>query len=201
MFVSQIISALILTVLLLTVPFVWWLCTARKRKGFFGWLGWTRVRTDEPARLLLATAVVLVVYIALSVLLIPALSGRTGDVAFSGLGWAALAPMLLKTIYQTAFLEECFFRGFLLKRVGARFGITTGNIVQGLVFGLMHGVPYVLQGHTLLLGVVLTVFTGSLGYCMGWLNERLAGGSLWPSYLVHVVANLFGTVLVLVGIV
>ena len=34
-----------------------------------------------------------------------------------------------------------------------------------------------------------------------WINERMAGGSLWPSYLIHAVAHVFGAGLVLAGIV
>ncbi|WP_432559926.1 CPBP family intramembrane glutamic endopeptidase [Granulicoccus sp. GXG6511] len=201
MFLNQAISALIQTVLFMTIPFIWWLVTARKRKGFFRWLGWTRIRTDRPRLLIAATAGTLVAFCALSLLLVPALAGRTGNSIYSGMGWAALAPMLLSALYQTSFIEECVFRGFLLKRVGARFGITAGNIVQATLFGLIHMVPFVLQGMSFGLGLILAVFSGAIGFIAGWINEHLAGGSLWPSYALHALANVFGAALVLVGMV
>lgn len=200
-FVNQIISALILTILFLPIPLIWWLFTARKKTSFFRWLGLTRVRTDNPRKLVIATALVVVFFTVISLAFVPALAGKTGDSHFSGLGWAALTPMLLKTVYQTAFLEELFFRGFLMKRIAAKFGYGVGNAAQALLFGLMHSVPMALQGFSIPLAIAVTILTGGIGWFMAWLNEKLAGGSILPSYLVHLISNLFGTALVLLGIV
>lgn len=201
MFVNQLISALLQTVLFLTIPLIWWLVTGRRGRGFFSWLGWAPIRTDRPGRLATAMAVVVVAFAAMSLLLVPAPAGRTGNSIYTGMGWAAVAPLLLTALYQTSFIEECVFRGFLLKRFAARFGTTVGNVVQATLFGLVHGIPFWLQGLDPWMAVVLTAFSGTLGYLMGWINERMAGGSLWPSYLIHAVANVFGAGLVLAGIV
>ena len=40
---------------------------------------------------------------------------------------------------QTGLSEEILFRGFLGKRLIAKFGFAVGNVVQGLLFGTLHG--------------------------------------------------------------
>ena len=137
----------------------------------------------------------------MSLLLIPPIAGRTANSAYTGMGTAALASILVYALVQTSLLEETVFRGFLLKRVAARWGFVAGNTVQAAVFGALHGVPLYFMGIALLPAIVITVFTGAIAAVMGWINERLAGGSLVPGYVIHALSNVFGGVLVLIGLV
>lgn len=197
---TTVLSTLLQAGLMLAVPFVWWLVTARRR-NFFTWLGWTRPVAERPGRLVLVMIGTVVASAAISLLLVPALTGKTSNSIYTGMGLVALPAMLVGALVQTSLLEECVFRGFLLKRVANRFGFVAGNTVQGAAFGLIHAIPFNFLGVSPLVALVLGVFTGALGALMGWINERMAGGSLVPSYLIHAAANVFGAVLVLVGIV
>ncbi|NSW89541.1 MAG: CPBP family intramembrane metalloprotease [Firmicutes bacterium] len=50
---------------------------------------------------------------------------------------------MIYAFLQTGFSEELFFRVFLTKRLIHKFGFQVGNIVQGLLFGLMHGIMFI----------------------------------------------------------
>lgn len=192
-------STTIQWVLFMLVPVVWWLVTARQ-ENFVRWLGWVCPRTDNPRRLIRVTAVTFVLSALTSLTLIPAVAGRTANSLYSGMGWQAAGTMAVAALVQTALLEECVFRGFLLKRVASRFGFLAGNTTQALVFGAIHMVPFMLIGTTPPAALAIGLFTGGIAAAMGFINERLAGGSLVPSFALHAMANAFDAVLVLAGI-
>ena len=39
--------------------------------------------------------------------------------------------------------------------------------------------------------IVITIFTVVLAFAMGYINEKLAGGSIAPSWTIHALANVF----------
>ena len=85
--------------------------------------------------------------------------------------------------------EEVFFRGLLGRTLIRVWGFTVGNGVQALAFGLLHGLMF---GPMLGWGVAvgLTLFAGAMGWLFGYLNERLAGGSILPSWGLHALSNI-----------
>ena len=188
-FIPQSISALIQILLFLLVPFIWWLVTARRSEPFFRWLGWKRPRVTHPGRLTLVIVGTLLVAGAVGVLFISA-AADVSPSPLTGLGFAGLGAALVYAVAQTAFAEEPLFRGFVLKRVAVRFGFWTGNVVQAVLFGLVHMVPFLLLGMNPLLSLGTGVYSAALGLVMGWINERMAGGSIVPSWILHAVANL-----------
>ena len=105
------------------------------------------------------------------------------------MGLKAIPSILIYAILSTALPEEIFFRGFLLKRVSNRFGFAAGNIVQALVFGLLHGVMF-FSSVGVIKAIVITLFTGLVGWLMGYVNERIADGSILPSLIIHSLANI-----------
>lgn len=144
-FIPQTISALIQILIFLLIPFIWWLVTARRTEPFFRWLGWKRPRVTHPGRLALVIIGTLVVAGAVGVLFISA-AADVSPSPLTGLGFAGLGAAIVYAVAQTAFAEESLFRGFLLKRIAARFGFWTGNVVQAVLFGLVHMVPFLLLG-------------------------------------------------------
>lgn len=108
---------------------------------------------------------------------------------FAGLGLAGLIPALLYAMIQTGLSEELLFRGFLLKRLAKSFGFQVGNLLQSLVFGCIHGaLLWTVLPFPIILLVVLS--TGLAGYVMGWMNERVGGGSIVTSWSIHSLTNL-----------
>lgn len=47
--------------------------------------------------------------------------------SFTGMGEQALPAIVIYAFIRTSLSEEIFFRGFLLKRIGKRFGFIAGN--------------------------------------------------------------------------
>ncbi|MBN9104780.1 MAG: CPBP family intramembrane metalloprotease [Propionibacteriaceae bacterium] len=186
---AVVVSAVIQAALFLVVPFVWWLASARRAIGFFAWLGWKRLVV---ARWTVLAAVMVGAFLLLLVpvlVILPQVGSSTATSQFHGLGWAGLPGVVAYALLQTAFAEESLFRGFLLKRIAAGLGFRPANAIQASLFGLLHAVPFGLAVGAGW-GVAIGFLTGAIGALMGYVNERLAGGSLVPSWTLHAAANL-----------
>lgn len=196
---SIIQSALLQAGFVFLFALIWWLTTARKREPFLRWLGWYLPRTTHPGRLVLVVLATWAAFGAMSAWFMPLVSGENSTSMFHALGWGGLPSALAWALVQTSLTEETLFRGLLLKRTAARFGFWAGNITQALVFGLVHTALY-LTVFDVGLSVGVGVFTAALGLVIGYINERLAGGSLVASYAGHALSNLTVSVLALVGL-
>ena len=192
LFINQLLSSIVTILVMLLLPLIWWLVTARKAQNFFSWIGLKRVETEKKATLLLWFLGAAAAF-GLASLLLPWLTQGTGAVLatarFSGLGWSALPAVAVYAVLSTAFWEECLFRGFLLKRLAHRFGFPAGNAVQAAIFGLMHGVMF-FAAVGVLRAILVTLLTGTIGWGLGYLNEKQAGGSIFPSWAIHALSNL-----------
>ena len=98
--------------------------------------------------------------------------------------------ILIYAILKTGLAEEIVFRGFLLKRISNKFGFAAGNLIQSLLFGIMHGI-FFFNTVGVAKAVLIILFTGTIGWVMGFINEKKAGGSILPSWFVHSSANIF----------
>ncbi|KOY80570.1 CPBP family intramembrane metalloprotease [Lysinibacillus macroides] len=187
---ESMISGILQVLLFSVIPFIWWFFTGRKKEPFQAWLGFHKpIITHKGtyfALCLLAIALFIVPIQALVFFYID--SSLLASNQFAGLGWAGIFPALSYAIIQTGLSEELLFRGFLLKRLAKLFGFQVGNILQSLMFGCIHGAMLgsMLPIFVLFLVVLATAFAG---YIMGWLNERLSGGSILTSWAIHSMAN------------
>ena len=91
---------------------------------------------------------------------------------FAGKGFAAFPAVLAYGFIRTGLSEEIVFRGFLLKRFGEKYGFITGNIIQAILFGMMHGIPFGLATHNIPVAIVMTMLPGAFGWFQGWMNEK-----------------------------
>ena len=39
--------------------------------------------------------------------------------------------------------------------------------------------------------ILIVVFTGLIAYSMGYVNEKMANGSIIPSWIIHSLSNIF----------
>lgn len=186
---AAVISAVVQAVLFLVLPFAWWIVTARRRIGFFAWLGWRPPVVAKVTALAVAMGGAFGLFLVPALVIVPQVASAAAASQFHGLGWAGLPGVVAYALLQTAFAEESLFRGFLLKRMAGGLGFWPANAVQAALFGLLHAVPF---GFTVGAGwgVAIGVLTGGIGAVMGYLNERLAGGSLAPGWILHAAANM-----------
>ena len=98
-------------------------------------------------------------------------------------------PALLISFIQQAFAEEVLFRGFIAKCLVERLGIMTGNIVQAIIFGLIHVFLSSADNRNLFVYMIIFISTATGGWLLGYLNEKLFNGSIIPSILMHGTGN------------
>lgn len=191
MLVNALLNAVIQVVVFGLVPLLWWLFAARRTQSFLSWVGLKPVQTPSPSRFwaaLGAAGLYSVAVFALTTWLLHDHPTATALSAFQGQGWVALLPALLYALVQTSLSEELFFRGFLTKRLSARFGLPAGNALQALLFGSLHGL--MLLGTAPGVAPLVAVVIGALAWSLGHVNERYAGGSILPGWAVHGTSNL-----------
>jgi len=190
------ISAIVQVMLFSVIPFIWWFFTARKEQSFLGWLGFQKLVVAHKGRYVIFFILSIVVLVIPSWVIIFFYIDHSllAYNQFVGLGFAGIIPALIYAIFQTGLSEELLFRGFLLKRLAKSFGFQVGNLVQSFLFGCVHGALLwmALPVHIILL-VVLT--TALAGYVMGWMNERVGGGSIVTSWSIHSFVNLMAACL------
>ena len=108
-------------------------------------------------------------------------------------GFAAKA-IILGLIYcfiQSGGAEEILFRGLLMPRLVNHFGFKVGNIIQAILFWLMHLAIFKLVTGLWISKLQLFAFFTSftLGLIMGHINYRKDLFSILPSWLLHSLVN------------
>ena len=125
-----------------------------------------------------------------SILIFPLTRGlATATSAFSAMEYKALPSILIYSILQTSLPEELLFRGFLLKRMANHMPFVFANTIQAFAFGLLHGVLFA-SVVSLEVTFFIVFFTGAIAAYLGFVNEKKAGGSIIPSWLMHATANI-----------
>lgn len=191
LFINKIIGSILQLILFSAIPFIWWLCTARKKESFFKWIGLKKADEGHFKKALPQTACIICLFIALGALILYMIKGtETATSDFTGMGAAAIPAILVYAIFNTSLPEEIVFRGFLLKRIQNKFGFKVANFVQAFLFGLLHGVMFftVLDPVRTLF---IILFTGVIAAFMGYINEKKCDGSLIPGWMIHASSNIF----------
>lgn len=80
-----------------------------------------------------------------------------------------------------------------------KFGFAIANMMQAILFGLLHGAMFfsiVSVGKALL----ILAFTTAVAWGMGYVNEKKAEGSIYPSWMIHTFSNIFSGICAAFGI-
>ena len=88
------------------------------------------------------------------------------------------APIVVSVVFLVIvapITEELFFRGVLQRSLTIRYGPRVGIILSGVLFGLVHGLPWQILPALL------------LGLLFAWWTERTQ--SLWPALVGHAANN------------
>jgi len=199
LFFNVLISAIIQVLLFSLLPFIWWLITARKKEKYLKWIGIKKIENKK--QVIIYSAITFVIFIILSIFILYSVKGiETATSKFYGLGFSAFIPVIIYSFIQTAGAEEILFRGFLLKRISNKFGFIAGNIIQSVMFGIMHGIAF-FSVVSPIKAIIIILFTGIIGYIMGYINEKKANGSIIPSWTIHGLSNLFSSIVALYSLI
>lgn len=196
LFVNEIISTILQILVFTAIPFVVYLIGNRRAKGFFDYIG---LRKPETRTMIYAVlcAVAFVLPALLLVFLSPnileaATAPNTviGQLRANGLSVTTFILLILKAWIQTALTEEIVFRGFAAKRLIGWLGFTAGNLLQALLFGAVHLLIFAGQEFSFALAIGVVLYPALGGWIMGYLNERVGNGSIFPGWLMHGLTNL-----------
>ena len=202
MIVSILISAVLQVALFTLIPFLMWLIFARKKESFFKWLGFKAPVIEKKVRFCALFAGSFILF-TISAMLVHAFFIDKDTVAasqFYGTGVAGIIPALIYAFVQTGLSEEIVFRGFIGKRAIKAWGFKAGNSVQALLFGLVHGIMF-FPTAGVFAALIAVAFTGIVGAVMGYLNEKMAGGSILPGWALHGLANLVSAGFMMFGVI
>ena len=186
--INKIINSLLEIILFSLLPFLFWYFSARKQERFTDWIGLKKIKGAKKTAL--AIIIVTTFYLLISLILLNSLKNiENATTEFQGLRFAALPAIFIYAVFNTSFPEEILFRGFILKRLANKLGFTKANFIQGLLFGILHGVMFFpLVGN--LKSILIILMTGFIALAMGYINEKLSGGSIIPSWIIHAISNL-----------
>ena len=194
-FLNILVSSAVQIVVIGIIPFIWWFVTTRKEESFFTWIGLKKCKEIKTVCIKAIIASVLFLLLSLYLLFITK-DIETATSQFSGLGISGVAGAVVYSFIQTSFTEELFFRGFLLKRIGHKFGFYAGNIIQSVLFALLHCAMFISLTDAFHV-VLITLFTGIIAFIMGYINEQEAEGSIFPSWFIHGAANIVSSIFAL----
>ena len=189
LFMSKLMSGIMELLIVSVIPFITWFIWSRKKTGFFDWIGLKPIQSQQKGRLVLIIfGCTLLSFLLSFVLFRWFYSIKTGFADFSGKGIGALPTILAIAILGTALPEEIFFRGFLLKRLQGKLGFLGANLLQALLFGVIHALMFIqLIGY--LKAMVIFAFISIIAFVLGAINEQQANGSILPSVLTHTLSN------------
>ena len=189
LFMSKLMSGIMELLIVSVIPFITWLIWSRKKVGFFDWIGLKKVESQKKRQLLLTILGISLLFLLFSIVVFSWFdSSQTATADFSGKGIGALPTILAIAILGTALPEEIFFRGFLLKRLQGKLGFLGANLVQSLLFGLMHALMFI-QQTDVLIAMVIFAYTSLIAFVLGAINEQKANGSILSSVFIHALAN------------
>lgn len=200
--VNIILSSVIQFVLLSILPFIWWMITARKESTFFKWIGYKKPHIANKKKFWFLIIAIELVFLTVFLLIVPMIhnNDQTATSQFEGLGISAMIPALIYAFFQTAFNEELFFRGFLGKRLSTKLGFEAGNTIQAVLFGMMHCVMF-FSSVAFFQAAAIGIFTGLVGWGIGYVNEKASEGSIVPGWLLHGIANTFSCIIALFNLI
>lgn len=196
---NQMTSAVLQLLIFTSIPFLWYLFTQKRIRGFFQWLG-IRTAPKPPVRIMICILTGFFVTLFLPYLWLYQAGnlnyqGFTFD-AFRQTGWSVQtwSVILIWAVIQTSLSEEIMFRGFLCKRFCAKLGEKTGNVVQAVIFGMVH-ISALPDKNIFAIGIIV-LLTGGIGYALGWLSLKKAQGSILYGWAIHATVNIISPVLV-----
>lgn len=199
-FLSEIVNAMIQVIIFTAIPFLWWLIFARKKQNFFIWIGLKPIKSTDKKSLFASTLIIIILFISLSLFLLYLLEDvELATSEFLGLGIKGIPSALIYAFIKTSLSEEIIFRGFILKRLSNKIGFFFANMIQGILFGLLHGVIF-FSFVTPIMTIIIIAFTGFIGFFMGYINEIKGSGSILPSWIIHGLSNTFSSLISLFSI-
>jgi uncharacterized protein len=107
-----------------------------------------------------------------------------------GFSLTSVIILIIIALFKTSLSEEILFRGFIAKRLIKGIGFTQGNIIQALIFGIIHLILFWQLTQTTLVPLLgIFFFSTSAGWVVGYIKEKHGEGSIIPGWIAHGLGN------------
>lgn len=177
------------------IPLLWHLDKERTIKGFVHSLGIYRPHSTASGSIWTVTSVyILTLAVNLAVILL-GFSERGLRTEGNAPGVTGIAILLYIVMFglRTGIAEEIFFRGFVAKKLISRLGFSRGNLLQALIFGLLHS--FLVSGPFSTIDLAVRGLNAILlGYTFGYVMDKKSGGSIVPTMIAHTFANIISSI-------
>jgi membrane protease YdiL (CAAX protease family) len=190
------VSTIIQCSIFIGVPWIVYILFGKEKKGFFRWIGLYKPLSTQWIKPTIIVFIMSIIIMAGTLHAFIRLGGISEEMLNSlnlqskGFSLNTVVIVLTKAIFQTALSEEILFRGFIGKRVGKKFGYITGNLTQAVLFGIPHGLPFIIAYKAFAFGFTFFASAAIVGFMNFYLNEKKADGSIIPSLLIHSTMNI-----------
>lgn len=194
--INETISAVLQVLIFTLIPFIFFLLrkdrsvTFRQYIGFY-WPPSRAIVYSIMTSLIFLVAAIGVIYtddgVRQMVMTPPSVTGRLRMMGFST---TTVITLLLIALMKTSLSEEIFFRGFLAKRLIKWLGYGKGNMLQALIFGVIHLLLFLgLAKPSIFALLFIFVFSTFAGWSIGFIKEKYGNGSIIPGWIAHGLGN------------
>jgi membrane protease YdiL (CAAX protease family) len=194
--INEFISAILQVILFTLVPFIFFLFRKNKSLSFFAYIGLTKPTMQSIIYVIGVALLFVLMGVGLTFInedikqavFLP--NSVTGKIRLMGFNISSVSVLLIMALIKTSLSEEIFFRGFLAKRLINKLGFKTGNILQAMIFGLIHLLLFWLLTQTTFIPlIIILVFSSFAGWAIGYIKEKYANGSIIPGWVAHGLGN------------
>jgi len=193
---NEFITAIFQIVAFTLIPFLFFLFRKDKSVPFLKYIGFTKP-TRKSIVYSIGVALLILFIGIIGVFLnegfkeaVHAPNSVTGRFITMGLKPITFVSILIMALLQTSLSEEIFFRGFIGKQLINKLGFKRGNLLQGIIFGLVHFflLLFLIKSSILTL-IIIFIFTSFAGWMIGYIKEKYANGSIIPGWIAHGLGN------------
>lgn len=203
-----IINITISLIILVGVPYAWWYFFHREKTPFFQWIGLIRPQLIYRRRILIVFVMLYIFYCTFDLTKIIfhdifSFAWYSEYEAYEKLNQQMRVqtditnrlPLFFSDFIGNCVAVEIFFRGFLCKRLGSKYGIMKGIIFQAILYGMIQFIYFyiadfqLLQDRLLYFMLFLFLLQAIIyGLVNGFLNEKIFNGSIIPGMFVYIVS-------------
>lgn len=196
MILSEIKNSISQILLFSLIPIIIYLIKQNTLKGFFVYVGLKKSINKANLYAVLTSILFSGSLLLLAIFndefreIVHSPSSSTGGFKELGFSFSSVVILLIAAIFKTALAEEIFFRGFVAKRLISVLGYQKGNVLQALIFGVIHTAIFALVTSNILFLAVIFIVPSIGSYVSVYLNEMLADGSIIPGWISHALGNI-----------
>jgi uncharacterized protein len=193
---NEIISTILQIGVFTLIPFIFFLFRKDKSVTFFSYIGLYKPTSKSLVYAVFVSLIFLIAAIGITfvdedikaILIAP--HTVTGKLRAMGLNATSVTMLLIMALFKTSLAEEILFRGFIAKRLIHKMGFKTGNVLQSLIFGLVHLLLFSLLIKTTFTALIfIFIFSTFAGWTIGFIKEKYANGSIIPGWVAHGLGN------------